>query len=115
MALLVAFIPAEGLDRSLLFALVFVFLGLHATASGIGNINYTLELGDRADRALYVGFANGVAGLVLFASPLAGAVVDWIGFVPLFVSALICGLVALALSLRLEEPRKMAVDAAQRV
>jgi hypothetical protein len=90
---------------------VFVFVGLHTTASGIGNINYTLELGSKSERPLYVGFANGVAGLVLFAAPVAGAIVDWLGFVPLFIFALGCGLVAVALSVTLQEPRMMTIDA----
>jgi MFS family permease len=106
MALLVFRMPETEIDKSLIFGLVFVFLGLHATASGIGNINYVLELAPTSKRAIYIGFANGVVGLALFASPLAGAVVDWLGFVPLFLFVLACGLIAVMLSLRLEEPRK---------
>jgi hypothetical protein len=109
MALIVVLLPDTGLDKSLIFALVFVFLGLHATANGIGNINYMLELAPPTDRAIYVGFANGVIGLAVFASPLGGAIVDALGFVPLFLFALVCALVAVALSFKLEEPRQHGV------
>ena len=55
---------------------------------------------------LYISLAHGIVGLALFVSPLGGAIVDWLGFEPLFLFALICGLVAVILSLGLGEPRK---------
>ncbi|NIL96130.1 MAG: MFS transporter, partial [Planctomycetales bacterium] len=105
LAITVAFLPSSTLDKSVIFALVFVLVGLHTTASGIGGINFVLELAPSVDRALYVGFANGIVGLALFASPLAGAFVDGLGYIPLFLFALGCGLCAVLFSLRLEEPR----------
>ena len=105
-ALLIAFLPDRGLDKSAIFTLVFMFLGLHVTASGIGSSNYLLELTPSIERVLYVGFAHGVVGLALFFSPLGGAVADWLGYEELFFFSLGCGLIAIAFALRIEEPRK---------
>lgn len=104
-ALLIAHLPGSGPDRSLVFALVFVFQGLHATTNTIGTGNYVLELAPSIERVLYIGLAHGVVGLALFASPLSGLAVDWLGFEPLFLFSLACGLVAVVLSLNLQEPR----------
>jgi MFS family permease len=105
-ALLIARLPDTGLDKSLVFTLVFVFQGLHATANTIGSSTYLMELSSSIERVLYMGFAHGVVGLALFASPLGGAVVDAWGYEPLFGLSLVCGLIALALTLGLEEPRR---------
>jgi len=109
LALLLPRLPGLGWEANLIFTLVFVFQGAHYTADAIGSTNYVMELAPAVERALYIGFGNAVAGLALFASPLAGAAVDWLGFQPLFLFSLICGLVAVVLALRLDEPRTMPV------
>jgi hypothetical protein len=111
MALLIVYLPEMGLDKILFFTLVFVFRGLHTTVSSIGNNPYVMELVPSIQRVLYLGFANGVVGLVLFASPLGGAIVDWLGFESLFLFSLACSLIAVALSLGLQEPRQKQVKA----
>jgi MFS family permease len=105
-------LPETGLEKSFMFVIVFLFQGLHTTANSIGNSNYVLELVPSIERVLYISLAHGVVGLALFASPLGGAIVDWLGFEPLFLFSLACGLIAVVLSLGLEEPRKRqtAVD-----
>jgi MFS family permease len=105
-ALFFALLQKTALDMSLFFALVFVFRGLHATANSIGVHNYVLELVPSIERVLYVSFAHGVVGLALLVSPLGGAIVDWLGFKPLFLFSLACGLIAVLFSLGLGEPRK---------
>jgi MFS family permease len=84
---------------------VFIFHGLHRTANGIGGSNYLLELTPSIERVLYVGFAHGVVGLAFFASPLGGAIADWLGYQELFFFSFACGLIAIIFALRLEEPR----------
>ena len=106
LALVIAHLPEAVLDKSLLFTLVFVLSGAHQTAAFIGSSNYLLELAPANKRALYVGFANSTIGVAVFVSPLGGAIVDWLGFEPLFLFSLICSLVAVLLSLHLEEPRE---------
>jgi hypothetical protein len=110
-ALLIARLPEMGLDRSMLFVLVFVFQGLHTAAHSIGSNNYVLELVPSIERVLYISLAHGIVGLAIFISPLGGAIVDWLGFEPLFLFALICGVVAVILSLGLGEPRKASASA----
>jgi MFS family permease len=89
----------------LIFALVFVIQGVHNTARAIGSINFLLELAPPIERAIYVGAANGAVGLAVFLSPLGGAIVDWLGFESLFLFSLAWSLIAVVLSLSLEEPR----------
>jgi MFS family permease len=102
-------VGGPALDRGTVFTAVFVFQGLHATAHSIGSNNYLLELGPAAERVTVVSFAHGVIGLAVLASPLGGAIVNWVGFEPLFVLSLVCGLVAVGLSVGLEEPRRTMV------
>jgi hypothetical protein len=106
MALFLIHVSGLPLDRSGLFTLVFVLQGLHATAHSIGSNNYLLELAPPPERITYISFAHGIVGLTVLASPLGGALVDWMGFEPLFWLALAGGVVALILSLGLTEPRK---------
>lgn len=98
-------LPSEGISNAVVFTLVFVFYGLQTSADVIGSGNFVMELAPAAERAIYIGFANGVAGLVFFMSPVAGAMVDRFGFLPLFVFAAACAIIAWYLSLELNEPR----------
>ena len=98
---------APGIDsrHSVVFGLVFLSQGLHVAAGSIGSINYLLELAPTTERPLFVGFANGIVGLAIFASPLGGILADTLGFEALFVFALVCALVAIRFSFGLDEPR----------
>jgi MFS family permease len=104
-----AFLSASGGmgggSPALSFALVFVFYGLQTSADIIGSYNYVMELAPALERAIYIGFANGLAGLVYLLSPAAGALVDAFGFRPLFLFAGSCAMIATYLSFRLVEPR----------
>jgi MFS family permease len=104
-ALLVAFAPGLGAARVTVFGLVFVLQGIQVSARVIGGTNYLLELTPSIERVLYIGVAHGVLGIVFFMSPIGAAIVDTLGFVPLFGVALIAGLVAILVSITLEEPR----------
>jgi MFS family permease len=108
-ALLVAFAPGLGTARVVVFGLVFVLQGVQVSARVIGGTNYLLELTPSIERVLYIGVAHGVLGVVFFMSPLGAAIVDSLGFVPLFLVALAAGLAAVLLSLTLEEPRLRSV------
>jgi MFS family permease len=106
LTLLIIHLPEIGVDKNLIFTLVFVFYGAHQTAAFIGGGNYLLELAPASERVMYVGFTNTAIGLAVFTSPLGGAIVDWFGFEALFLFSLACALVAVFLSMRLEEPRE---------
>lgn len=111
LALIIPHLPETGMDKSLIFVLVFVFSGAHQTAAFIGVNNYLLELTPARERALYIGFTNTTAGLAVFTSPLGGVIVDLLGFEPLFLFSSACSLIAVALSLGLEEPRGYPMSA----
>ncbi len=110
LALTIIHLPHTGLDKSLIFTLVFVVFGAHQTSAFIGGSNYLLELAPASERVMYVGFTNTVLGLAVFTSPVGAAIVDWLGFEPLFFFSLACSLVAVVLSLGLEEPREEGVS-----
>ena len=108
-ALIIARLPETGFNRSLLFVSVFILSGAHQTAAFIGSANYLLELAPADKRAIYIGFTNTIIGLAIFTSPLGGAIVDWLGFEPLFTFSLVCSLIAVLFALGLEEPRKLSL------
>jgi len=88
-----------------LFAAIFVLLGSYRTGTAIGNVNYLLDIAPAENRPLYIGFANTVLGVAMFASAMGGLVVDLAGFAVLFWLALIFYGMAFLLSCRLREPR----------
>jgi hypothetical protein len=111
-ALLITRVPGIGIDVTLVFGIVFLFQGLHATASVLGNSNYLLELSSSIERVLYIGLTHGIVGLAWFTLPIGGAIVDGFGFELLFAISVGAGLIATILSLTLEEPRKRQATAA---
>jgi MFS family permease len=105
-ALVVAAFPGNAAQKGALLAVVFAVQGLHVGAQVIGSTNYVLELAPSIERVTYISVANGVAGLAVLSSPLGGAIADQLGFVPLFVLALVCGAVAVWMAWGLQEPRE---------
>lgn len=104
-ALLVVHLPGGATERTVLFAVVFLVQGVHVTAHVIGSTNYVLELAPSIERVTYISLANGVAGLAVLSSPLSGILADHLGFEPLFLFSLACSVIAIGMSLGLEEPR----------
>jgi MFS family permease len=104
-ALFVAFLPDGSVDKAMLLILVFVLQGVHMSARVIGAMSYLLEIAPSRERVLYVGFAHGIVGVAFFSAALSGALVDWLGFRPLFLVSLVGGLASFGLALLLEEPR----------
>jgi MFS family permease len=90
---------------STVFAAVFVFQGLAAGSARIVNNNMLLTIAPAAERATYIGFLNTVLGLVTFIPPLGGAVVDAVGYVALFVFALVIAASALFATTRMSTQR----------
>jgi MFS family permease len=88
-----------------LFALVFVLSGCAKSGVMIGNINFLLEIAPADNRSLYIGFTNTIIGIALLASSVGGLIVDLVGFTVLFSLALAFYVLALFLTLRLQEPR----------
>ena len=69
-------------------------------------INYTLEATPREDHPRYVSAIGMCLALpVIVGSPLVGALVGWVGCVPVFIGGAVVLLVAAGQTLRLAEPR----------
>jgi MFS family permease len=102
-ALVITFLrPAIGLNAAVGgFTLVFVLGGLAIGSGRIVNNNMLLAIAPPAERAIYIGFLNTLLGIVTFVPPFGGALVDLVGFVPLFALTLLIAASALLASLRL--------------
>jgi hypothetical protein len=88
-----------------LFTAIFVLLGGYRPGTGIGNVNYLLEIAPVEERPLYIGFTNTVLGVAMFASAVGGLFVDLVGYAPIFWAALTLYGLAFLMSHRLCEPR----------
>lgn len=76
------------------FGAVFLLQGLADSAYGIGNVAYLFDIAPGEERPTYYGLANTMLGPVHFLPALGGAMLDRVGFVPLFAVAL--GMIVLA-------------------
>ena len=85
----------------LLFTLVFVLGGLAAGSGRILANNMLLAIAPPFERATYIGFLNTFLGIVTFVPLVGGALVDAVGFVPLFVVTVLIAASALPASLRM--------------
>ncbi len=85
---------------------VFVASGAFGAGSGIGNMNYLLDIAPPEQRSLYLGFTNTLFGIGFFTSALSGMIVDWIGFTALLVIAAFFYGLAWLFSMRMVETRK---------
>jgi MFS family permease len=81
------FAGSSGSVISVPFALVFVFSGFAASAAGIINNNVMLNIAPPQLRSEYIGYLNTVLGLITFIPVIGGLLVDWLGFVPVFIVA----------------------------
>jgi len=96
---------ASGGAAQLGFPVVFFLLGTISSGSVIGNTNYLLEMAPLVDTPLYVAAMNTfMAGGAAF-SLLAGKLIGTVGFRFVFAAAAVLGVVSLAASARLDEPR----------
>lgn len=80
-------VERTGLMPAYLFTAVFVTAGSTQSGRSISLMALLLDIAPDAERASYIGFVNTVLGLVSFLPILAGAVIDWLGFEPIFFTA----------------------------
>ncbi|HHS96364.1 MAG TPA: MFS transporter [Chloroflexi bacterium] len=71
----------------------------------LAGSNFLLELAPEEERPLYLGLSNTLMGVVVLASGFGGLLVDLLGFVGLFATALALSTVAYILATGLPEPR----------
>ena len=87
------------------FALVFMLSAAGNTGVGTAAWNLLYAVSPERERLLYVGTANSLLSLPSFAPILAGGLLGWLGFRPLFGLACLCALSSLAFAFRLRELR----------
>ncbi len=90
------------------FPLVFLFLGLTPVTFKVFS-NYTLEICSRQQHPLYLGTLSLCLAAPALASPLVGALVDWLDFEIVFLAIAILLFGAWILTWTLGEPREDAM------
>jgi hypothetical protein len=73
-----------GLLPAYIFGSVFLLAGSSESGRTIGMMALLLDVAPDAERASYIGLANTILGIVSFLPILAGAVIDQVGFGPVF-------------------------------
>ncbi len=87
------------------FALVFMFSGFAVSAAGIINTNVLLNIAPPERRSEYIGYLNTLLGIITFIPVIGGLLVDWFGFVPVFIVATALALGATLSALGLSNER----------
>jgi len=92
-----------------LYSAVFVLVGMTPVVLRTLQ-NYTLEIADPENHAVYLSTLSLCMAGPMFLSPLAGYFIDQLGFEPVFLT--IAGLIMTSwlLTFRLQEPRKITVQ-----
>ena len=97
-----------------LFGVVFMLSAAGNTALGMAAWNLLYAVSPEHERLLYVGTANSLLALPSFAPILAGGLLGWLGFGPLFGLAAVSALASLVFAFRFGEPRALDQALAQR-
>jgi MFS family permease len=94
-----------------LYPVVFVLTGVQVAAVNVSGLNILLEFAPtEQERPTYVGLGNTSLGPVACLAPLAaGVIVDGLGFAAVFAMAGLCAALALAVLLRVRDPRHTAL------
>lgn len=96
----------EALSGSMLpgyaFVLVFLLMGLRDSGKHIGKRSVLLDIVPAPERPIYWGLLNTILGVVSLLPVLAGKMIDWLGFQPLFGLVASLALVGWLASHRLE-------------
>lgn len=94
-----------------LFSLVMMLSAAGQAGMGIAVWNLLYAVAPVEDRPLYVGTANTMLTLPSAAPILAGAVIGWVGYLSVFVTAGLLALIALTLTFRFAEIRRLDLEA----
>jgi hypothetical protein len=92
-------VARTGLLPAYLFSGVFVLTGISQSGRSIGFMALLLDIAPAQERASYIGFVNTTLGLVSFFPIFAGAVIDRVGFEPIFFAATVLLLLGYAATL----------------
>lgn len=80
-------VERAGLMPAYLFTAVFLIVGSSGSGRSIGLMALLLDIAPDEERASYIGFVNTTLGFVSFLPILAGAIIDQVGFEPIFFTA----------------------------
>jgi hypothetical protein len=86
-------VESHGLLPAYLFSSVFLLAGSSQSGRDIGLSSLLLDVAPDEERASYIGLANTVVGFVSLLPILSGAIIDQMGFEPVFFAA--TGLISL--------------------
>jgi MFS family permease len=95
--------PASVVVASLSYAAIYVLLGITMSSRMLGHLNYTMEMAADEQRAIYIGLANTLAGLLVPASILGGVLLEASSYPVLFIVTAVCTGGGLVASLRLRD------------
>lgn len=105
-ALTVLFVPPAtilGLDaRVVLVAASLVVSRVGGSGIGVGRMNYLLDIAPQGVRPSYVGFMNTFSTFSILVPIVAGKVIDTAGYLPVFATAAVFGIVTIAAFIRLD-------------
>jgi MFS family permease len=80
-------VERRGLLPAYLFAGVFLLAGSSESGRAIGTMALLLDISPDEERASYIGLVNTALGFVSFLPILSGAIIDRVGFEPIFLTA----------------------------
>ena len=108
-ALTALFLPdadLAGIDvRILVVGIALVISRIAGSGIGVGRMNYLLDIAPVGVRPSYIGFMNTFSIFSMVVPVMAGRIIDTIGYLPVFGSAALFGIVTLLITLRLDDFR----------
>lgn len=90
------------------FTLVFFMTGARTSGIMLGGNNYVLQHAPASKRPLYIGLTNSTLGITLLSASLGGLIVDYSGYLTLFIIVMSIAVIAVFVALRLK-PAGIAV------
>lgn len=109
-ALVALFLPASellGVDtRILMIALAVVLSRVAGSGIGVGRMNYLLDIAPVGIRPSYIGFMNTFSIVSMLVPVVAGNIIDTFGYLPVFGTAAVFGIVTIIITLRLDDFHK---------
>lgn len=99
-------VESHGLLPAYLFTGVFVLAGSSESGRGIGLSTVLLDIAPAEERASHIGLVNTVLGVISLLPIVSGAVIDQLGFEPVFAAATALLLLGFFATLGLRAPAK---------
>ena len=88
-----------------MFAVIVFALGTASVGADLASKNFILELAPESTRPVYIGVNDTLVALPTMLLVAGGAIIDHVGFSPVFVAAALCAGAASVMSLVLPELR----------